>query len=159
MKEISSYSGLEAILIGIIQEALEGVRKKVEEQMKLNIDIDVYEANTPNQYDRTYQLKDSVMTTDVKTVKGGGSFYLQHDTSKIKYAPLYQHGSPSKKWGDVSKLIPEIIAFNLSGDWFNDGWWQNRDSYYLDTLEDLQDKGMLSKWFKEELRNRGVEIV
>jgi len=157
LKDIETYSGLEAVLIGIIQEVLEEVGKKVEQAMKDIIDKDVYQAHTPNQYERTHQLRDSVTASKAKSVKGGGEVEIYHDESKITYKPLYQHGSPFS--GDISEFIPEIIAFNLSGNLFDSNkWWHHRSNYYQDTLKLLKEKGMLSKWFKEGLKSRGIDI-
>jgi hypothetical protein len=129
----------------------------VEQAMKDMIDKDVYQAHTPNQYERTHQLRDSVIASKTESIRGGGRVKIYHDESKINYQPLYQHGSPLS--GDISKWIPEIIAFNFSGELFGfDKWWHHRVNYYTDTLKLLKEKGMLSKWFKEGLKNRGIIV-
>jgi len=168
---VDTWGALNAALTNIVAEALKEVGEKVAAQMKLRINKDVYSANSPTKYERTNQLMDSVTTSDVETNQGESEVKISHDTDKIHYNPSkFQHGSPPtmKRWGktidikgsgDISEWIPEIIAFNKSGNLFGSGWWQNRDNYYLNTLEDLKSQGLLSKWFRVALRKRGIDMV
>ena len=163
---VDSWSLLNAELNKIVAEALKDVGKKVADQMKGRIDRDVYAVGAPTRYERTGQLKKSVTTSDVEENNGESEIKIFHDKDQIIYNPAkFQHGSPPqlngipiRGSGDISEYIPEIIAFNKSGNLFKTGWWQHRNNYFLDTMADLKSQGLLSKWFKEALKKRGIMI-
>jgi hypothetical protein len=154
--EITNWGVLEAYIENAVKDVLREIGEKVNQRLRDMINHDVYDAYQPEEYERTYQLRESVTTSDIEKNVDGYKVEIYHDTSKIFYnKDKVQHGSNK----DISKWIPEIIAFNLSGDAFGSNqFWHNRDQYFYETLETLKTRGDLSKWFKDGLRARGLNI-
>lgn len=158
--EIDTWGVLEIYIENAVREALKEVGEKVNHRMREFIDRDVYDVN-PNNYDgskdtyeTTYQLRESVTTSEVGHNPEGYEVEVYHDTEKIVYnGDLFQHGSSK----DISEWIPEIIAFNKSGNLFGSNqWWHKRNSYFYDTLDNLKNSGELTIWFTTALSKYGL---
>jgi hypothetical protein len=130
----------------------------IEHKVRDNIDNHVY-VGEPEVYDRTYEFIDSWDTVDVSKGRNA-EVLIRSDKNFMHSEPnSFQHGSYYwRKGSDIREILPEILAFNLSGDLFGDGWWRRRTSYFDATLKELQASGWLSKTFKQLLRKRGLTV-
>jgi hypothetical protein len=152
--EIEDKNALELILNGIIIDALNEVGDLVKKQMKINIQNDIYLANKPDVYERTYQfIKSITKSVVIQSSSNMAETEVFSDPDKITFnADKLQHGSTES----IAEYLPEILALNKSGLKFGDGWWRYRDNYFEDTMIDLHKNGTLRKWFVDALRKRGI---
>lgn len=162
MAEINTWGQFEHVVLDIVHSALLELGEMVENKIKYYIDQDVYVGQN-KVYEPTYEFRESFTSVDVGS-KSNPEVLIHSDKNKMTSKPeIFQHGSYySRKGSDIREWLPEILAFNLSGDitpdWFGDGFWKHRDNYFYDTLESLRANGWLSKTFKQLLRKRGLTV-
>jgi len=165
MATANNWNQLEQILMKIIKEVIEEVGYKVNELMRENIDKYVYQAGSQANYyadgtgQPTFELRDSIRSSKAKVSGNSAEVNVYHDSDFMTVEPDdFVHGSNYWKTYDIRDLLPEIINYGLSGDFFGSGWWQKPRPYYDKTLEDLRDKGQLRQWFIEGLKKRGLKV-
>jgi hypothetical protein len=166
--QTDSFSGITKILMPIIKDALAEVGDKVNELMQNRVDVDVYMAGRQTNYyangtmQPTFGLRDSITTSQVKSSGNTAEVTVYHDSDKMQFDPdSFIHGSRYWKDGttDIRDILPEIVAFGLSGDLFGSGWWQDERPYYQNTLKELKEQGKLRQWFIEALKKRGINAI
>ncbi|MGZ9868113.1 hypothetical protein ACU3L3_06800 [Priestia endophytica] len=135
------------------------VGKKVADVTKRNIDKTVYNQN-PSEYQRTYQLRDSIKNFPAKVVGDTVIVEIDHDTSMIiSYPDNYTHGSHFYSPNDISNFLDLIVNEGRSGDLFgNTGFWKNKRQYFKATVQDLIQTGEHIQAMKTGLRLKGYEI-
>ena len=155
MSDATKWSDFEKMIQMLVRDALNELGELVNDMVKKQIDEDVY-VNTPEVYDRTYEFRESYESVDVTKDGNNPEVFIRSDKGKMNYnKDLFQHGSDR----DISEFLPEILAFNLSGDLFGSNqWWHNRDSYWNNVLDKLKAGGWLNKEFKRLLRKRGLSV-
>lgn len=164
--QTDSFSGLAKLLIPIIRDALAEVGIKVNQLMKENVDKYVYRAGSQTNYyangtmQPTFELRDSIKT-DKAIVKGNeAEVRVYHDSDFMSVEPdEFIHGSNYWKTYDIRDILPEIVNYGLSGDFFGSGWWQKPRPYYDMTVEELVAQGKLKLWFIQALKKRGITAV
>lgn len=157
MADITSWSKLKEALVKGRTEALrESAKESVDYIKDRVIDQEVYGRGSPEFYERTYQLKDSLRANPAEGVRNySASIVIDHDTSKIKVnLPMYQHGSPMS--GGIADAIPLIVHDGLSGSMFGDGFWMEPRPYMGTARNDLQ-AGKLRRMMVKELRDYGFD--
>ena len=154
MSNATDWGQWEVLINTIIKEALIELGELIKEKVVGNIDEHVYVGQNTI-YEPTYEFRESWGSNDVSSGKNA-EVLIKSDPSKMKWIKdLAQHGSSE----DISEFLPEILAYNLSGDAMGEGWWQHRTSYMDETLKGLKANGWLSKNFKSLLRKRGLTVV
>jgi hypothetical protein len=149
---------IENYLMKCIKNALDEVGEKVNELLREHVDDDVYKVGYKANYyaygdsQPTFDLRESVTTSDVKTNGNQSEVSIFHDKNKMRFEPdNFIHGSRYWKDGttDIREYLPMIVDMGLSGDLFGSGWWQDERPYFRNTLAELRDNGKLKQWFKE----------
>lgn len=141
---------LEKYLKDILNECLDEVALRVQEELKRVILEYVYNPMTPTTYERTWQFYDSfVVELSQKLTKR-----IYHDPSLLKYnKDKYQHGGDS---GSRTNIMAEILndfslngresdfggALNVAQEIHSKGYWDA----FLEILDNQFDK-----WCQEEI--------
>jgi len=158
MGNTTVWAQWDELILSMIRESLVELGEMIEHKVRDNIDNHVY-VGEPEVYDRTYEFIDSWDSVDVSKGRNA-EVLIRSDKNFMHSEPnSFTHGSYYwRKGSDIREILPEILAFNLSGDLFGDGWWRRRTSYFDATLKELQANGWLSKTFKQLLRKRGLTV-
>lgn len=160
------YDQLQPYIMKIIKEVIEEVGYKINELMRENVDKYVYQAGNQTNYyangtmQPTFELRDSIRSSKATVSGNQAEVTIAHNTDFMSVEPdEFIHGSNYWKTYDIRELLPEIINYGLSGDFFGSGWWQKPRPYFDKTLEELRDQGKLRQWFIEGLQKRGLKVV
>jgi hypothetical protein len=159
MDNTTVWKEWDELIVSIIRESLNELGEMIEHKVRANIDEHVYVGQN-EVYEPTYEFRESWDSVDVSKGRDA-EVIIRSDKGKINSIPeKFQHGSYYwRKGSDISDYLPEILAFNLSGDFFGaNQWYHNRESYFYETLKELQANGWLSKTFKQLLRKRGLSV-
>jgi hypothetical protein len=168
MATANSWDEITKLLIPIIKDCVQEVGDKVNELLREHVDKDVYQAGYQANYyangtmQPTFGLRDSITTSTLKISGNEVTTEIYHDSDKMELDPdNFIHGSRYWKHGttDIRDILPEIVAFGLSGDLFGSGWWQNPRPYFQNTLQELKEQGKLRQWFIEALKKRGIKTI
>lgn len=154
-----TYRELEARLREARSKALEKAGEKAKDLTLEIIDDVVYGAGTPNEYERTYQLKDSLRDWAVKGYSSSlATLSISHDANLIYSDPdNYTYGSNYYSPTDMSEYVPNMINDGTSGGMFGDGFWMEARPYADQSKEQLSG-GKYRKFMSEEIRSMGFRI-
>ena len=162
MSDVTDWKVFEDFIKQSIYESLEELGELIKDKMVANIDEHVYVGQNEI-YKPTYEFRES---WESHVVQNGDNCEVEvkSNPDKMKADPdNFVHGSNyNSKYGnkDISEYLPEILAFNLSGNIFGENkWWHNRSDYFAATMDDLKANGWLNKTFKRLLRKRGLTVV
>jgi hypothetical protein len=160
MAKIDTWDGLENVIYSIVIDALNEVGEYVASKMRFFIDKNIYSAYDPKDYDRTSDFLHSVVVDSPKRVRNEARVKVHHDTSKLELdEENFLHGSEFWSPTDIREYLPEILAFNGSGNLFGVNQpWHKRSNYWYDTLDALQKNGELTKVLKQALKKRGLVV-
>jgi hypothetical protein len=165
MAEITSWNQLENVLMNIVKSSLAEVGEKINDKLRSHVESDVYiNSNTSYAYGTgqpTYDLRESITTSEVKTTGNTAEVEVFHDKEKMKFDPdNFVHSSRYWKDGttDIREILPIIIDMGLGGSFFGDGWWTDERPYFRNTVKELHQGGLLNKWMKDALRKRGLSV-
>lgn len=158
MSTVTSYSQLLAELKKVRNNALKGAAEEATELGKEVIQRVVYDVGTPQDYDRTYDLKNSLRDNPIE---GSGSssatVKIDHDTSLIHSDSVgYQHYSPT--WGNSHEYIAKIVHDGLSGDMFGTNHLGMRARPYMDDTENELKNGKYKKFMMDEIKGMGFKV-
>lgn len=139
MAQITTYSQILDELKKVRDKALQ---KTAEESVKLSkeiIDRVVYDAGSPENYERTYQLRDSFRDNPLENSGDVAVVKLDHDTGKISANPsAFQHASPYWSPWDYSKYVAKTVHDGGSGGLFGDGYWRSSRAYIPEISKELE---------------------
>lgn len=144
----NSFKALNYQLGVLMHNTLKDMEDDITQKAKDIIDDKVYMVNSPKDYDRSYDLRESVIV-QVKEKGKVAKFSLEisHDPSQIIYEPeLNRHGTDS----DISDVIDNIVDEGLSGHKFGDGYWREARPYKEAIGQEIIDSG----WLQKELMAR-----
>ncbi|AKO91907.1 hypothetical protein BEH_07205 [Priestia filamentosa] len=134
------------------------VGKKAADVTKRNIDKSVYKYD-PEEYQRTYQLRDSIKNFPAKVVGNTVEVEIDHDKSMIISDPdNYTHGSPYYSPQNISSFLDIIVAEGKSGDLFGNGFWRQKRQYFNVTVQDLIQTGEHIQAMKAGFRRKGYDV-
>ena len=120
----------------------------VEAEVKKQIDQDVY-SYTPSRYERSGDLKNSVVSSEPINTGNTVSVSIEHDTNLI-------HNHISQADGmDVSPYIPYYVNEG-AGPLFGDGFWTQKRNYLEHTIISLRSKGSHVEVLRRSLKNKGI---
>ena len=131
-------------LTASLKETGEYVESKVKEQ----IDQDVY-SYTPSQYDRTGDLKSSVINREPINTGDTVSVSVEHDTSLIYYHISQVDGM------DVSPYIPYYVN-DGAGPLFGEGFWTQKRDYINHARDSLRSTGSHIEVLRRSLKSKGI---
>lgn len=155
-RTVSSYSQLLSELQKARDRALKGAGEKAVEVAKDRVDKDVYAMSKgePAVYERTYQLRDSIVTDDFKANGNSAEIKVRHDTDLIHSTEPNQHYSVVDGSSSVDS-IAEIVHGGKSGKIFGQGYWTEPRSY-LDNAKEIMKDGKYKDFMIEELKKQGI---
>lgn len=154
MATVKSWKDLEKALMKARDKALEGTGGRAKELVKDRIDKDVYSVASPSVYKRTYELRESIQPSKVKSNGDTAELEIGHDTSLIgSYSPN-QHYSVVDGSSSVD-YIAEIVHDGKSGKIFGEGFWTKKRPYMDNAKEEMKD-GKYKKFMVEELKRQGL---
>ena len=140
--ELLNYLKLQ--IAASLKETGEYVENKVKEQ----IDQDVY-SYTPSRYQRTGDLKESVVSREPINTGDTVSVSVEHDTNLI-------HNHVSQADGmDVSPYIPYYVNEG-AGPLFGEGFWTQKRNYIDHAINSLRSTGSHVEVLKRSLKNKGI---
>jgi hypothetical protein len=159
MGNTTVWAQWDELVLNIIRESLVELGTMIEYKVKSNIDEHVYVGQN-EAYEPTYEFRESWDSVDVSKGRDAEVLIRSSKNDMRNIPEKFQHGSYYWRNGsDIREILPELLAFNLSGDFFGESqWWHNRTSYFDATLKELQASGWLSKTFKQLLRKRGLSV-
>lgn len=156
MPNFRNLKDLERYMKKILKDSMEDAGREIEHTLRDQIDEDVYNSYDPKEYERTRELKNSVMHTQPKEINGQIFVEIGHDYNQIYSNPeKYQHASV---WGDdVSEYLPKWINDGTIGLAFGKGAWTEPRPYMDNTKEKIKDKGLFERELKVALEKRGIK--
>lgn len=158
--EIRTYKDLEKALKQVAKEALEESKEEMKDIVKDKVDELVYDQYAPTIYDKTYELRDSIVADDVKEKGDTFEAEIHHDTNLIHpNADLGQHASLIDRKSSVNN-IAEIVHEGLAPNIFNDRvdyiWMYPRP--YMDVAwRDIKDNNKYKDAIKRSLAKKGIK--
>ncbi len=137
-------------------KALKGAGNKTVDVVKDRVDKDVYAVGSPTVYERTYELRESLVADDFKASGNTAEITIKHDTSQIHSTAPNQHYSVVDGSSSVES-IAEIVHDGKSGHIFGTGFWTSKRSYMDNAVEIMKD-GKYRDFMKEELKKQGYKV-
>lgn len=153
LKELAKYMNEKAL-----PKAMDGVGEKCKNIVKNRIDEDVYEKYTPVEYDRSYELRNSIISTEPTNNNGTITVEVKHDTNLINATPPNQHMSVVDQ-SDVSSHLPKWINDGNIGHVFGQGEWTEPRPYRDNTIEQIKQNDIFKKELKKELSKQNIETT
>jgi len=131
-----------------IAASLKETGEYVENKVKEQIDQDVY-SYTPSRYQRTGDLKESVVCREPINTGNKTSIVIEHDTHLIN-----DHVSQADGM-DVSPYIPYYVNEG-AGPLFGEGFWTQKRQYIDHAISDLRSTGSHVEVLRRSLKNKGI---
>lgn len=132
--------------------------KQMENIVRDYVERDVY-SYTPTKYERTYELRDSIVTREPRIYKENVSVKVEHEPDMMSNEPdRFIHGSYFWDLTDVRFLLPYIINEGLSGDLFGEGFWTNPRPYWTNAYNHIVSNNIFFEEFKKSLTNKGIKF-
>lgn len=155
--EIRTYKDLEKALQKAAEKALENTGKETTKLVKNRIDKDVYGVQpTPANYVRTYELRESVEPSKVKSKGNVSEIEIGHNTDKIRPNPPNQHMSVIDGRSSAES-VAEIVHDGKSGKIFGEGYWTQKRPYMSNAKGELEG-GKYKEFMKDSLTKQGFTV-
>ena len=140
MANVTSWTQLAKELQKARDKALKGAGEKGKELTKKRVDVDVYAMSKgePAVYERTFQLRESLVADDFKASGNTAEITIKHDTNQIHSTAPNQHYSVVDGSSSVES-IAEIVNNGESGKIFGEGYWTQKRSYMDNAREEMKD--------------------
>ena len=156
MANIKTWKELERMLTKVVANTMPAVGDKTAELVKDRIDKDVYNAGTPSEYIRTYELRESVEAGGKVSVSNRSvEIEVGHNPTEIGSYEPNQHYSVVDG-SHSADSIAEIVHDGKSGKIFGNGYWTEKRPYMSNAKEELEN-GEYKKMMIEELKKRGID--
>ena len=159
MANVTSYSQLLAELQKARDKALKSAGEKTVDVVKDRVDKDVYAMSKgePAVYERTYELRESLVSDDFKASGNTAEITIKHDTSQIHSTAPNQHYSVVDGSSSVD-YIANIVHDGKSGHIFNFGYWTEPRPYMSNAKEIMKD-GKYKQFMIEQLKKDGYKVI
>lgn len=166
MATVKTYKELEKALMKARDKALKGTGEKTKVLVKDRIDKDVYDTYTPNSYERSYDLRESVEPSDIRSKGNISEVKISHNEDKIRSVGN-QHRSVVDGRSS-SHSIAEIVhngktgAIYQSGYWKDAPWYRSDDTFakprpYMDNAKKEMEDGKYKEFMIEQLKKQGLD--
>ncbi len=158
MPDFKDLKSLEAYLKKAIVDSMEDVGKSAEYHVREQIEEKVYQnPTTPQDYERTRELKNSLVHTYPKVNNNEIITEIKHETNLMgSYVPN-QHMSVVYDTPFIESLA-EIVNYGKAGHIFGTGYWTEPRPYMDDAKKDLKG-GLVKKYMKNALNKRGLNTI
>ena len=150
MPSFSSKKSASAYIKKIIAESGTGVVNEIAKKEKKVIDNVIYKSYTPEVYDRTYRLKNSIEGKVTKANSKEVVLESGHNPSKNA------HTSVLDTIIDEAQF-PGIILSGAFDLWKTGGIWTRPRDYIGKSKQVIKQEDLIRKKLKEELKKRGVD--
>jgi hypothetical protein len=141
----------------IAPKAMKEASEKPKEMLKDNVNTDVY-SYQPKEYERTYELRESIIATEPQNVNGKTVVEIKHDENKIHPYSPNQHMSVI--YGtDFSPYLPEAINEGNIGHVFGQGVWTEPRPYMDNTVRQMEQENTFENEAKKSLQKQGIQII
>lgn len=155
MSRVTTYSQLKSELKKVRDKALKEAAKESVDLTKEVINKVVYNAGSPENYQRTYQLRDSFRDNPLESKGDSAVVKLNHDEARISpNVGMFQHASSHWSPWDYSKYIAKTVNDGGSGGLFGDGYWRSARPY-IDEAEKELSGGKYKQFMLAQLRGLG----
>ena len=142
-----------------VAESMNDVGKVVAEETKTTINDVVY-SQQPKEYERTFQLRDSITNFPARVEGNTVVVEIDHDTSLIISDPdNFTHGSNFYDPKDISEFLDVIVHEGKSGDLFGDGYWRKERRYFDVTVKKLIQSKKHIDALKKSLNKNGIKTM
>lgn len=163
MADFENIDDLFSEIQKLVEEVMnEEVGKHVKDTVKDQIQKDIYENPTsPKVYERTGDLKRSVVNSKAETKDNEVSIVIDNDSDKIRSQAPNKHYSvmPSKGYGtDFSEYVAWTVHEGRSGTQpFGKGYWTKRRPFMDNAFRKMLASKSVEKAFIRGLKARGVD--
>lgn len=138
MAQVTSYSEIISELKKVRDKALKKTAVDAVKISKEIIDRVVYDAGSPENYQRTYQLRDSFRDNPMESRSDVAIVKLDHDRGKITpNVSAFQHASSHWSPWDYSGYVAKTVHDGSSGSLFGDGYWRSKRAYIPEIEKEL----------------------
>ena len=160
MPTFKNLKQLEKYLQLVVKDSMEDVGREAEHKVRKKIDEMVYQNPTePSDYERTRELKNSLVHTQPKQNGNEITVEIKHEDSLIGYYEPNQHMSVV----DGSELpvdaLAEIVHYGKSGKIFGEGYWTKPRPYMETAKEEIIEEKLHVKALKNSLKKKGLDVV
>lgn len=160
MATVKTWKDLEKALKQVAKEALTESKEEMKDIVKENIQDLVYNQYDPTQYERTGQLKDSLVASDVEEKGNMFETSIHHDTDLIHAnSDLGQHASLIDGRSSID-TIAEIVHDGYAPNIFNDKvdyiWMYPRPYMYV-SWKDIKYNGKYKVAMQRSLEKKGIK--
>ncbi len=163
MKSFSSLSELRSYLTKEINIGSKAIALQVQEALKFYVMKDVYNAYTPKEYERTYELLDSISFKVIGNNGGKIQIEVYFDPDKMSHTTILGDGSLGLEAGDnvyIPRWVDEGHTWR-SGERYNSV--DKATGFMKDTMEDLikMDGGFefFAMGLVKYLKSQGIEVT
>lgn len=160
MTTVRNLSELEVILHKQIIEILNKVGNEVKGVLKNELKKRWYNNFEPQQYERTFQLLNSISLSPLKVTSNIYEVKVYYDTSKI--VPM--DGTAENPWSRHQSIVTGAPSNEMLPEWIENGQHSSIFSFIgvhpvEGTYEWLKDDNYILNRFKELLRDRGFKVI
>jgi hypothetical protein len=164
MADFSSLKSLENYLQGKIKGAMNDVGRMGEQLVKDTMDEVVY-AHEPAEYQRTFELRDSITWYRHDDLKDGVTIEIYSDEHTIHsyedgfrhYSAYYVEGE-SEYPQDYSAWVAGTVEYGTSGGFFGQGFWTEPRPFMKRSREAMRNYSLASKTLKYGLKRSGLNV-
>ena len=161
MPVFDNLKQLEVYLLKAITDSMEDVGKAVEQKTREVIEREVYQNPTDSglaEYERTRELKNSLIHTTPKKNNNEVTTEIKHDESNFGHYAPNQHMSVVDGRELPIDALAEIVNFGKSGKIFGEGYWTKPRPYIEITKEEVEKEKLHVKAMKESLIKKGFDV-
>lgn len=152
LAEIESYFNT-----NIAPKVMKKASEEPKQMLKDNVDKNVYNY-TPSTYERTFELRDSIIATEPQNVNNKTTVEIKHDENKIHPYSPNQHMSVITG-EDISTYLPQWINDGTIGHIFGQGVWTEPRPYMDDTVRQMEQENTFENEVKKSLQKQGIQLV
>lgn len=160
MKQLKNQNDVEKYLRQKIEQALDLIIEEIKKQNEAIITKHVYDAGTPEEYQRTYEFRDVAWdVTKAKSQNNTTQAELYYDGEAMTYNPyLAQHGSEAPNYDDAREYLAEIIYQGKSGEMYGSGYWTRKRNAFFYLVKKLN-SGWLNQTIKRAFKQVGLTVI
>lgn len=157
MPSFTNLTQLEVFLKKTIKDSMEDVGKAVEYKVREKIDEVVYNSPaTPDTYNRTYELKNSLIHEQPKQSGNETTVVIKHEDNLLGHYAPNQHQSVVDGSPLSVESLAEIVMQGKSGHIFGQGYWTEPRPYMDIAKEEILAENLHVTTLKSSLRSKGI---
>lgn len=160
MPTFKSMKELESYLQKKLGDSMPAVGLMGENKVKNRVQKDVYDKASPEKYERTGDLKESVVY-EMDMVRGGYQVEIFNNDDFIRSTKPNQHYSVVESEDgsyplDYSEFVAVTVHDGTSGLIFGEGYWTSPRPFMANAAKEIRDKKLHVTSLQESLRKNGI---